>query len=49
MMDILIGSGPRYDENALDNKHFRAIGPGGVGKSFAVNSFLKKVNGESRF
>lgn len=49
MMDVLVGSGPRYDEKSLDNKHFRAMGPSSVGKSFAVNCFLKKVNGDSKF
>ena len=49
MMDILIGTGTRYDPGSLDNKHFRAIGPSGTGKSFAVNAFLKKVHGEAKF
>lgn len=49
MMDILISSGPRYDENNLDNKHFRALGPSGVGKSFAINTYLKRINGDSKF
>lgn len=49
MMDVLLGVGPKYDEGTLDNKHFRVMGPSGTGKSFAVNAFLKKVHGESRF
>jgi putative ribosome biogenesis GTPase RsgA len=49
MMDVIIGSGLKYDESNLENKHFRALGPSGVGKSFAVNAFLKRVNGDARF
>ena len=48
-MDVLVRVSPKYEENQLDNKHFRALGPSGSGKSFVVNTFLKKINGDSKF
>ena len=48
-MDILLEVGNRYETNELDTKHFRVVGPSGSGKTFAVNSFLKKVNGDYKF
>lgn len=49
LMDILTRIAPRHEENILDNKHFRALGPSGVGKSLIVNTFLKKVQGDHQY
>ena len=48
-MDILVGVASRYEDNILDNKHFRALGPIASGKTFAVNTFFRKINAEQRF
>jgi len=48
-MDMFIGTGTKYEDNVLDNKHFRALGPSGSGKSFVVNSYMKRINGEHKF
>ena len=48
-MDVLVRIAPKYEEDTLDNKHFRALGPSGSGKSFAINSFLKKIQGDHVF
>lgn len=48
-MDVLLNSGMKHEENVLDNKHVRLIGPTGSGKSFIMNSYLKRVTGDAKF
>lgn len=47
VMDTLIGA--ISETTPLEAKHFRAIGPSGTGKSFAVNAYLKKATGDARY
>jgi len=49
VMDHIIGTGTRYEDNILDNKHVRLLGPSGSGKTFIMNSFLRRVHGEHKF
>jgi hypothetical protein len=49
LMDVLLNSGMKHEENLLENKHVRLVGPTGSGKSFIMNSYLKRICGESKF
>jgi hypothetical protein len=49
MMDALFSTGARCDPKSLDSKHFRAIGPTGSGKSFVVNTYLKKATADAKY
>ena len=49
MMDVFLNSGMRNEDNVLDNKHLRFVGPTGSGKSFLINSFLKRMQGDEKF
>jgi len=48
-MDTLLLNGMHSEENVLDNKHVRFVGPTGSGKSFAINTYMKRMKGESKF
>ena len=48
-MDLLLQSGMKNEDSVLDNKHVRLMGPSGSAKSFNINSFLKRVHGDSKF
>jgi hypothetical protein len=49
MMDVFLNSGMKNEDNVLDNKHLRFVGPTGCGKSFLINSFLKRMKGDQKF
>ena len=39
----------KNEDNVLDNKHLRLMGPSGSAKSFNINSYMKRVHGDSKF
>ena len=49
MMDMFFNSAMKNEENVLDNKHVRFVGPTGSGKTFVINSYLKRMQGESKY
>ena len=49
MMDLFLLTGMKNEDNILDNKHLRLMGPSGSGKSFNINSYMKRVHGDSKF
>jgi hypothetical protein len=48
-MDLMLQSGMKNEENVMDNKHLRLMGPSASAKTFNINSYMKRVHGDSKF